>query len=1135
MKNILHFAIVFTSLTILNIAILPGVARADTLVVGDINEDTVWSSGDGPYILQGNVYVDNGVNLIIESGTIVKFELGASLIVQGHVDMRGAENDEIYFTSILDDSVGGDTNFDEDATSPSIGDWRFILFDSGSVSGILNNVVSRYSEQGLIVFDAYLSVDGFNSDQDIYFFNSTGSDLSRVSVPSISFFDRSGASISDSTISGPDNTPILVLYEENTVNILNTTISCISFCGNVVSVYNSSVLNIESSGISSDSGGVYVFDSTLNVTDSVIDNRDNGISLYDSSLSISDSTIKNSQNFGIGVYNFSLQNIEITNNEIKNNGIGIVSYGEAFSAHDNSIHGNTVGVSNEAIYMGDLIVDSNWWGSKTGPYHDTLNIYGLGDRATDGVSYYPWLPYDPLSSEMSNVLFIPGFQGSRLYRQKTLPIIGNVEDKLWEPNTNSDITDMMMDNFGISLDENIYTRDIVDKKSALFFTSDIIYESFMNDMDALVSSNTMADWMATPYDWRYDPVYVVEHGSVDINGNIFYENELFGAEDSYIVKQVENLISTSKSGRITLVAHSNGGLVLKALMVKLEQMKTDGLNDYVDYIDKVIMVATPQIGTPKAVASILHGYDQELYSGVIMKQSVARNFAIRLPGAYGLLPTSKYFYNVVDSPVVFDQSLSKINNFYKIFGEKISNYEDFVDFLLAKKKDRTTPAVSMLETPAILFPGIFNDSVDIHEQLDNYIFPSKTKVYQLAGWGLPTLKAVRYFSRADCIPISIFSKKCKIENNLDVDPVFTDDGDETVVTPSANYILNGNSYYLNIDKYANDLNIPLDKVADHARIFDISYTREWIKNILKNNFILPNYVTKTKPPSKQNLVMYIHTTPGVDKNVSITDKDGNNMGIRLGIPSDPETTDFIPYIQEIPGGFYSMMGRNHYIYLSYSGADNYRVNITPAENSSGDTASGSVVIRQDVVTGDTIDSSVTVPSIPVSPDTIISTDIGPDGSINDVEVDNEGDGNVDYIVPSIPTENPQSPVQNNDNMNSEIIPDIDISKSYGSNAVVHDERGVVATEEVVESRLNTTDIQKEGDPALISSNPEIIDSDTGNTGVASVFDEYIYSGSNLSASVLESEIEIPWLKILNTILIAIIISLVLYKFMYKVK
>ncbi|MEY2671848.1 MAG: hypothetical protein RL687_265, partial [Candidatus Parcubacteria bacterium] len=1032
MKNILQLAIVFVFITIFNIGIFPSIVSADTEIFGHIEQDDIWTAEGSPYIVHGDVYVDSGVRLSVDEGVIVKFDTGSSLMVLGSLELLGTSSDKIYLTSISDDSVGGDTNLDEDATIPNVGDWRFILFDVGSVSGILNNVVSRYSDDGLVIFDAYLSIENFDSDKNVYFFNSNDSVISGLTASNIYFFDNSGATISNSFIHNSNDGQAVSLYENSNVDISNTEIRCSSSCDNVIGIYDSSVLSICDSDIHSDSEGIFSFDSMLNIDNANIDNYENGISLYDSSLSLSNSIIINSQSFALGVYNYSSKSISILNNEIKNNRIGVASYGEVFSMHNNSIHTNTAGVINYATYMGDLDMNSNWWGSKTGPYHETLNIYGLGNSASDGVSYYPWLPYDPLNSEMSNVLFIPGFQGSRMYRQKSLPIIGAIEDKLWEPNTNSDITDMMMDNFGVSLNESIYTRDIVDKKSALLFSSDIIYESFMSDMDDLVSSYAMSAWATAPYDWRYDPMYVVDHGSVDADGNIFYENNLLDTEDSYIVKKVGELISNSKSGRVTLVAHSNGGLVLKALMIKLEQMKTDSKNDYIDYIDKVVMVATPQVGTPKAVASILHGYDQELYAGVILKQSVARNFGLRLPGAYSLLPTSKYFYNVVDSPIVFDQSLNKINNFYKIFGEKISNYEDFKDFLLAKKKDRTTPTISNLEAPAILFPGIFNDSVDIHEQLDNYTFPSKTKVYQLAGWGLPTLKAVRYFTRNDCIPVTIFGKKCKLQYNLDVEPVFTDDGDETVVTPSANFINNANSYYLNLFKYNGDLNLKDEVAFDHARVFDILYTREWIKNILKKSNVLPSYITKSKPTEKKNLVLYIHTTPGVDKNVSVTDKDGNKMGVKLGIPSDPETADFIPYIQSITGGYYSRMGSNHYIYLSYSGSESYKVDILPTENTGSNTSSGSVIIRQDVVNGDVIESSVTVPSIPISDGTTVSTETGSGGMIGEVVVDDEGDGVVDHTVPSIPTEDPLSPVQEGDNINLEIIEEVPIHKISGS-------------------------------------------------------------------------------------------------------
>ncbi len=274
----------------------------------------------------------------------------------------------------------------------------------------------------------------------------------------------------------------------------------------------------------------------------------------------------------------------------------------------------------------------------------------------------------------------------------------------------------------------------------------------------------------------------------------------------------------------------------------------------------------------------------------------------------------------------------------------------------------------------------------------------------------------------------------------------------------------------------------------------------------------------------------------MDKNVSIVDKDGNLMGIKLGAPSDPETADFIPYIQEIPGGFYSMLGRNHYVHLSYSGSESYRVSITPTEGSSGNAGSGSVVIRQDIVSGETVQGSVTVPSIPVSDGTTISTDIGPDGSVDDVQVDNEGDGSVDYVVPSIPTENPQSPVQDDDNANSEIIPDVEISKSYGyisTNANLNKVDVPVFKEEIalniIDTDIKDIPIADPGtNPDSLRVGQELKGTEPASSGPSDI-------SIDLTASSESSDIDIPWLKILNIILVSIITSFVLYKFIYKVK
>jgi RHS repeat-associated protein len=82
----------------------------------------------------GDVVVPVGVTLTIQAGAVVKFDNDKSIIVQngGQLIADGSLALPVIFTSIKDDSVGGDSNGDGDATVPAPGDWHWILMDSGS-------------------------------------------------------------------------------------------------------------------------------------------------------------------------------------------------------------------------------------------------------------------------------------------------------------------------------------------------------------------------------------------------------------------------------------------------------------------------------------------------------------------------------------------------------------------------------------------------------------------------------------------------------------------------------------------------------------------------------------------------------------------------------------------------------------------------------------------------------------------------------------------------------------------------------------------------------------------------------------------------------------------------------------------
>lgn len=106
-------------------------ASGPTTVSGQITVDTVWSPQGSPYVITSEVSVPEGVSLTLLPGTVVK-ALGSSsnILVSGQLLVLGTPDRRVVFTSLLDDSVMGDTNGDGAATAPAPGDWRYINIGS---------------------------------------------------------------------------------------------------------------------------------------------------------------------------------------------------------------------------------------------------------------------------------------------------------------------------------------------------------------------------------------------------------------------------------------------------------------------------------------------------------------------------------------------------------------------------------------------------------------------------------------------------------------------------------------------------------------------------------------------------------------------------------------------------------------------------------------------------------------------------------------------------------------------------------------------------------------------------------------------------------------------------------------------
>jgi len=114
-------------------------ATAPAAAAWTITADTTWTAG--VVVPTDDVVVPAGVTLTLEPGVIVKFAIDPpndstwhQLKVQGSLVAVGTADAPIVFTSYRDDTWGGDTNGDGDATVPrTYGDWWGIVFTGDSL------------------------------------------------------------------------------------------------------------------------------------------------------------------------------------------------------------------------------------------------------------------------------------------------------------------------------------------------------------------------------------------------------------------------------------------------------------------------------------------------------------------------------------------------------------------------------------------------------------------------------------------------------------------------------------------------------------------------------------------------------------------------------------------------------------------------------------------------------------------------------------------------------------------------------------------------------------------------------------------------------------------------------------------
>lgn len=573
---------------------LPQLIYAETIVPKVIDSD-LWIKQNSPYIVDSDILVKG--TLTIDPGVVIKTGHANvdSFKVTGKLEVKGTREDPVIFESNGDELKNWSLQID----SPEQSFIKHAIFKN-SLNGLL-------IKQGEVIFD-----------------HVTFSDLSSCLV-----VDHAKVNLSNSLFTNCNNTSV---YLEQSLLNMNTS----SLIGNeenqgILSLNNSSIY-LASSSLGYFANALIPNDSTVVVNGTDFLSNKVGISSKTSDVSVESSSFQRNE-IGISVF---------MPGPASSGGIGnALSPKDQFIVHNSEFIGS---LEKDIINTSHITVDAsmNWWGSNDGPKINEGNI-----------SVNPWIVKN--NTCCSNVLFIPGFQASRL-------LIPN--NKLWEPNRNLDVEKLFLNEKGIP---NIAAEvsEIIDKGIGYK-----IYDSLIKEMDSLVLDHKINSWLPYPYDWR--------------------KNQIELAKD--IAPTFERLASSSITGKVHIVSHSNGGLVAKALLKALKDKGKENL------IDSIIFIAVPHLGTPKAIASILYGYDQQIAKGLILNQKTARQFGYNMPGAYGLLP---------------------------------KNYIPGVGGVASSSND--------LEKPIAVNKHLINQAKKLHQVLDSIDFP---KVFSITGWNIQTLDSL---------------------------------------------------------------------------------------------------------------------------------------------------------------------------------------------------------------------------------------------------------------------------------------------------------------------------------------------------------------------------------------------------------
>lgn len=577
---------------------------------------------------------------------------------------------------------------------------------------------------------------------------------------------------------------------------------------------------------------------------------------------------------------------------------------------------------------------------------------------------------------VSNVLFLPGIKGSKLYEDNPLCLIpsDSCGIPLWLPLADAAAPELFLNDDGKSK-KHVFVREGALLGSAL---GQSFYDSFTHMLDDVKADGSFGigwDWKAVAYDWRLSLPGIIS-GGVAQGDHVYYEES---ASAPYIQKQLEQLASSSPTKKVTIIAHSNGGLVAKALMEFLGDTRAAEL------IDKVVLVGVPQSGAPRALGALMYG-DEEGIPGIpnipdlIMSKVHAREFALNSPMAYHLLPSAAYFAAKQPThPLVQFEDGDLLAKEHAAYGPTIDTEKELDSFARAEDGDRTQPAMNNLSGASVLNAGLLSYARNEHALIDTWQPPLGIEIYQLGGYDVTTISGIDLYQAVHADRPATVSYR----------PLFSVDGDGTVPILS--------SLLMNASTHVHQLWLDLSNMKQgalaysHGNMFEAKDVQTAITALLQGSAVFPATVHAMDVPSiptKKQLAFYVHSPVSL----TVIDSDGNESTV-----SDSASKE------GIPGSTAGMFGEVKYVLVPAEAAYTMRL--------SGESAGTFTLDMQELDDGVQTASS-TIADVPVTSMTEATLTLnGSVDSASSLTVDENGDGSTDFSITPIPGTTVFSPTQ----------------------------------------------------------------------------------------------------------------------------